>query len=199
MHIGLDFDNTIVCYEALFHRVAVKMSFIPPGAAKSKTAVRDYLRREDRESDWIELQSHIYGFQITHAPPFDGVGAFIDLARDKACGVSVISHKTEFANGHPEWNLHEAARGWLAANGLGDISENGLAYFELTRSAKLERIRSCKIDVFVDDLPEFLSEPEFPAAVERILFDPWDVHPEDGAYIKINSWPEIADEVLGRC
>ena len=30
MLVGLDFDNTIVCYDGLFHWLAAERSFVPP-------------------------------------------------------------------------------------------------------------------------------------------------------------------------
>jgi hypothetical protein len=42
--IGIDFDNTIVCYDEVFGRVAVEQGLVPPHAATSKTAIRDHLR-----------------------------------------------------------------------------------------------------------------------------------------------------------
>ena len=46
--IGIDFDNTIVCYHKLFHRLAVERSLIPVSVAVSKCAVRDYLLEQQR-------------------------------------------------------------------------------------------------------------------------------------------------------
>ena len=42
--IGIDFDNTIVCYDDVFARVAVELGLVPPKVATSKTAIRDHLR-----------------------------------------------------------------------------------------------------------------------------------------------------------
>src|SRR4029079_9696971 len=61
MLIGLDFDNTIVRYDRLFHRLARKRGLIPDGIPVSKQAVRDHLRANGREADWTELQGMAYG------------------------------------------------------------------------------------------------------------------------------------------
>ena len=55
MLIGLDFDNTIVCYDRLFHRLAVERELIPPALTLSKQAVRDFLDRVGG-TVWTELQ-----------------------------------------------------------------------------------------------------------------------------------------------
>src|SRR5262245_43078397 len=44
MLIGVDFDNTIVSYDALFHRIATERDLIPADLPVNKTAVRDHLR-----------------------------------------------------------------------------------------------------------------------------------------------------------
>ena len=46
-------------------------------------------------------------------------------------------------------------------------------FFAETKQGKLDRIRELDCSHYIDDLPEFLLEPGFPAEVERILFDPW--------------------------
>ena len=72
MHIGVDFDNTIVCYDALFHRVALELGLIPPDLPPSKFAVRGHLQRAGREEAWIELQGRVYGGRMAEAAPFPG-------------------------------------------------------------------------------------------------------------------------------
>jgi len=73
MRVGVDLDNTIVCYDDVFHRVAVEWGLIPANVAVSKGAVRDYLRRQGREDTWIELQGYVYGNRFREAQPFPGV------------------------------------------------------------------------------------------------------------------------------
>ncbi len=45
MHIGVDFDNTMVCYDAIFHRVCLEKGLIPSEIPINKSEVRNYLRR----------------------------------------------------------------------------------------------------------------------------------------------------------
>ena len=44
MRLGLDFDNTIVCYDGLFHRVAREEGLIPAALPATKSDVRNHLR-----------------------------------------------------------------------------------------------------------------------------------------------------------
>ena len=65
--IGVDFDNTIVCYDGVFHRAAVERGLIPPELPVSKGQVRDHLRRLGQEHAWTELQGEVY-VPLKHRP-----------------------------------------------------------------------------------------------------------------------------------
>ena len=56
VHIGLDFDNTLIDYDGVFHQVALEKGLIDEHVPVSKTAVRDSLREREQEDDWTELQ-----------------------------------------------------------------------------------------------------------------------------------------------
>ena len=118
MRIGIDFDNTIVCYDELFHRFASENGVVPGSLEASKTAVRDHLRATDREQDWIELQGYIYGKQIFQAPSFEGVNQFVSVAEQFGHSICIISHKTNYSNCSDKYDLHQAARTWLSDNGF---------------------------------------------------------------------------------
>ena len=80
-------------------------------------------------------------------------------------------------------------------NGFFDRARIGLnkdrIFFELTKKAKLERIAKAGCTHFIDDLPEFLAEPDFPPNVVRILFDPKIRLPEEPAVRRVTSWADI--------
>ena len=67
MRIGIDLDNTIVCYDHVVHRAAVARGLVPTDLPVSKGAVRDYLRRCGHENTWIELQGYVYGSGMADA------------------------------------------------------------------------------------------------------------------------------------
>ena len=56
MRIGVDFDNTIACYDGVFHAAALERGLIPASVATDKTSVRDYLRALGRDAAFTELQ-----------------------------------------------------------------------------------------------------------------------------------------------
>ena len=194
MLIGLDFDNTIVSYDALFYKVAVEQAGVPADLPKSKLAVRDYLRKIDNEPAWTEMQGYVYGTKMGDAAAYPGVIEFIKFACDKGISMAIVSHKTKHPFIGPKYDLHEAARGWVAntlMDGVTSLIEPDHVFFELTKEEKIARIADIGCDYFIDDLPEILLMPGFPKNPKRILFDPEGIHNTDGLYAKLGSWQEI--------
>jgi hypothetical protein len=196
MLVGVDFDNTIVCYDQLFHCVAVERGLIMPEVPASKGRVRDHLRQCGQEDVWTALQGYVYGARMQEAHPFPGVREFFMRCKERGLPVCIISHKTRYPFQGPAYDLHQAAHAWLESQGFYDPSRIGLApqqvYFELTKHAKLARIAQIGCSHFIDDLPEFLAEPAFPATVVRILFDPNADHTADDLFSHARSWADIA-------
>src|SRR5277367_406235 len=196
MHIGVDFDNTIVCYDALFHKVAREKNLIPAEVPVNKSDVRNYLRGVNNEAAWTEMQGYVYGPRITEAAPYPGVIEFFKACRAAGIRVSIVSHKTKHPFLGEKHDLHAAARNWLEQQGLFDPARIGLAheqvFLELTKQAKIDRIAALGCTHFIDDLPEFLAEPSFPAAAHRILFDPNRNYETERTFTRLESWAEIA-------
>jgi hypothetical protein len=196
MRIGVDFDNTIVCYDRIFHNIALEKSLIPEDLPASKGSVRDYLRQMDKEDVWTELQGYVYGARMVEADPFPAVYDFFAECREKGVSVFIISYRTRYPFLGEKYDLHKSAYDWLREYNFLNES-NGLltpdrVFFELTKSAKLERIAAAMCDYFIDDLPEFLNEPEFPTATKKILFDPNNQHLENNL-MRISSWQQVRD------
>ena len=193
--IGVDFDNTIVRYDDLFGRVALDLGLVPPGAATSKTAVRDHLRATGAEERWTELQGIIYGPRMSDATLFPGVGAFFAACRAAGTPVAIVSHRTRFPYIGERHDLHAAARAFLARHGFHD--DTGIAlpadrvFLEETKAGKLSRIGALGCTTFIDDLPELLGDPAFPAGVRPILFDPEGIHTPPPGITTVASWAEV--------
>jgi hypothetical protein len=196
MRIGIDFDNTIVSYDALFHRVARDLDLIPADTPQTKLAVRDHLRRIGREDDWTEMQGTVYGARMDEALAFPGVIEFLRRAGANGHVPAVISHKTRHPFLGPTHDLHAAARGWIdhhLGRGSGALVAPARVFFELTKEDKIGRIAAFGCDVFIDDLPEILLAPGFPATTRRILFDP-ERHHAPGDYPQFEvaqSWADV--------
>lgn len=200
MLIGLDFDNTIVRYDRLFHRLAVERELIPQGLTQSKHAVRDFLRSIGREEEWTELQGIAYGPRIVEAEPFPGVKSFLSRCREVGVQIAIISHKTRHPYRGDSHDLHAAAHAFLEAHGFYQSGETGMTpervFLELSLPAKLARVESLGCNAFVDDLPEVLLEPSFPRGVRRILFDPAAAYPNESRYERVETWNDCAELLL---
>ena len=197
MIIGIDFDNTIVCYDGLFYEAAVARQLVPAETPRAKEAVRDFLRAANQEAAWTELQGLIYGHEISRAKPFAGVAQFLQRCRVEGATALVISHRTRQPFAGAPIDLQQAARGWLTNQRLfADVPDEIMAqrfFFEETKAAKLARITSSKCDVFIDDLPELLAASEFPAGVRRILFDPHARWLHESRFERSGSWRELSE------
>jgi hypothetical protein len=195
MLIGLDFDNTIVSYDSLFHKVAVEQALVPSDLPKSKLMVRDYLRKVNNETAWIEMQGYVYGARMVDAAAYPGVIEFIKHVRDKGISMAIVSHKTKHPFLGPKYDLHDAARGWIAnvlLDGVQNLIEPDHVFFELTKEEKIARIADIGCDYFIDDLPEILLMPGYPKNLKRILFDPEEIYNNDRLYTKLGSWRDIS-------
>lgn len=192
MRLGVDFDNTIVCYDRVFHQVAAAEGMIPPHAPEGKEQVRDYLRSQGKEEDWIILQGLVYGARLHQAPPFPGVREFFRRAVKRGVEVFIVSHKTRAPFRGPAYDLHQAALDWLDRMGFFDPAGVGLqrerVFLELTKQEKLARIAQLECTHFVDDLPEFLAEPGFPAATFPLLFAPKGRAKGENRFTRLESW-----------
>lgn len=176
MRIGIDFDNTIACYDGVFHAAALERGLIPANLASDKNAVRDYLNSNNRADDFTELQGHVYGARMELAAPYPGFAAFVATARKAGHDLFIISHKTRHPILGPRHDLHAAARGFLIARGLAGGAAGQVdpadVFFELTKEAKVARIAALGCEAFIDDLPEIFASPDFPSITRCVLFDP---------------------------
>ncbi len=200
MLLGIDFDNTIVCYDALFHRVALEDGWIPASLPANKSDVRNHLRRIGREDVWTEMQGRVYGPRLAEAEPFPGVLDFLRLCRTAGLEFCIISHKTRTPFAGQPHDLHQAAWNWLETRGFFNPSDIALprsrVFLELTKQAKLQRIAACACSAFIDDLPEFLAEPAFPASTRRILFDPNRLYGPEIPFERLHSWLDAPNRLL---
>lgn len=195
--IGIDFDNTIICYDRVFHKLALESGLIPHDLPAGKNFIRDHLRRAGKEELWTEMQGLVYGDKIVEAESYPGIDNFLGYCKLKNISACIVSHKTRHPYRGPKYDLHDAGYKWLQLKGFLDEEKFGISsqqvYFELTMEEKIQRIVSLKCTHFIDDLPEILLSDGIPGNVKKILFDP----SGDFQYIdtveRKRSWIEILD------
>ena len=194
MKVGVDFDNTIVSYDKVFHQVALEKSLIKSNLSISKIAVRDYLKDKGQNEIWTELQGYVYGKRMLDADIYPGFIDFLSFASKNRIEVLIVSHKTIYPYLGYKYNLHDAAKGFIAKflkNKNQDLVNKNNIFFELTKENKALRISKESCDFFIDDLPEIFELNDFPSATKKILFDPDFIHKSFDDGIVCKSWENI--------
>ncbi len=199
-NVGIDFDNTIACYDYAFSTVGKQHGLLPSDFKGDKSSAKAYLL--DKQPDgflWESLQGLTYGRFIGCARMFDGVRSFLKKCREnEGVSVFIISHKTELAHHDPlKTNLRQSAVGWIDAQGLfasrKPLVDANHVFFADTRDAKVDLICELGCDVFIDDLPEVLNHQRMPTQCRKILFGRTDVAVDFEQY---EHWNDITDAVF---
>ena len=198
MVLGIDFDNTIIKYDELFHKIACEKGLISAELPKQKNAVRDYLRESGVEDEWTIIQGEVYGERIKEAVPFSGILETLQKLNAKQIPINIVSHKTREPYLGPKRDLHAAALSWLKLNGI--IDAEGLSvkadqvFFDVTKEAKINRIVQIGCTHYVDDLPEILEM--IPEGINKILFSPNGEEIINSSWTVIRSWNELPSVLL---
>ena len=197
MIIGLDFDNTIVCYDQAILKLSQSIPGLPSSVSRTKLGLRDYLRSTGRESEWTAFQGTLYGPGMEHAKPFEGaVETMLQMSAD-GHRLVIISHRSRHPYAGTPHDLHAAARSWTAQRlqSLGLFSSTldhaSAVNFLETRERKIAKISELKCDVFVDDLPEVLNDEHFPSRTIPVLFDPAREHVARANTYSLNGWHHL--------
>jgi len=198
MRIGVDFDNTIVDYGGAFHAAAIERGLIGAELPKGKNSVRDFLNASGRKDDFTALQGYVYGARMNLARPYPGFHEFVAAARKAQHRIFIVSHKTRLPLLGPEYDMHAAAREFLAERNL--LSDDAVSpqhvFFEESKEDKISRAAALHLDVFIDDLPEILMMPGLPKNCRRILFAPEGLNASSGLE-QCRSWAEITGLLFG--
>ena len=193
----MDFDYTIVTYDAVMHQVALEQGWIDPKLKKSKKQIRDHIRlTSDGERKWQQLQAIVYGKRIKEAQLMEGASRFLKSCSECEIKVYIISHKTRYSNlGESKDDWQVAALDFMRQNGFFDenllnLSVNSV-YFESTREEKVSRIETLHCTHFIDDLEETFLEKSFPKTIEKFLYDPHQWYSPSSELRIVKHWGEI--------
>lgn len=198
MHIGLDFDNTIVCYDKAIALLAEELFTLPEDVARTKLGLREHLRGTGRESEWTAFQGQLYGPGMRYAQPFED--AVTTMQKLSAAGhtLTIVSHRSRRPYAGPQYDLHEAAMLWIEGHlQTSDLFKDDTqkAYFMETKEEKIAMITNLGCEVFLDDLPEVIGHPRFPRSTLGLLFKPDAIENEGSAGSAISSWSNLIDEI----
>lgn len=209
LHIGIDFDNTIVSYHESIPLLAEEFFVhLPDDLPLEKVPLRNYLRSVNRESEWTEFQGLLYGPGMLYAKPY--TGCIETLHTLQTCGflLTIISHRSRFPYAGPKYDLHQHANSWIERHLIphdlfsSRTNISSLPYvhpfnFLGTLNEKLQAISRSGCDVFIDDLPEVLNHNLFPPSTTPFLFSPSPGHatidiasPRNDAFV-VSNWSDL--------
>jgi hypothetical protein len=192
MRIGIDFDNTIACYDNSFYEVALKRKWIEFSTKPNKQSVKKSMHNKKMFEEFTILQGLVYGKEILKAKVYDGFARFIKENCRKH-ELFIISHKTKYPIVGEKTNLHQAAHDFIKFNKL-DYFVNSLhkrVFLEPKKEEKIKRTKLLDIDLFIDDLPKILGMDGFLNKTDKILFDP-NKKEKGQSQLKIfSSWEDI--------
>ena len=191
MVIGFDFDNTIVRYCDAIDLLARKYLSLPQSLTLDKISIRNYLRECGREDEWTRFQGELYGPGMIYASPFENA---VDIAHEllaKNHDLYVVSHRSRTPYGGQDYDLHYFARSWIE-KWMPEVFSDTL--FLETKDEKLAHVGVLGCDIFIDDLPEILSDTSFPSEARGVLFAPNNEHCS-WAGDRLISWEQITSLV----
>lgn len=175
--IGVDFDNTIACYDVVFLKATQDMGYFLDHSDLTKSQVKQkVLELNKGDLIWQKIQGQVYGKYMHQATVYSGFIEFLWLSKLRGDEVCIVSHKSEYGHfDESKTNLRQAATAWIRANLISAtfdqaFNEANKIYFEPTREAKVNRISEIECDIFIDDLQEVFDEDAFPVRTEKILF-----------------------------
>jgi hypothetical protein len=193
LRVGIDFDNTLICYEQIFSDEAVKKGWLPPSDNPlSKAEVKSELISQDgNDLRWQELQSIVYGTEvILNAPFFAGVIDFFKKIQQYDVELFIVSHKSNYSNFDKTKDLRHWARQWMSQNNITSYIPTENINFEETLPEKVERINSLNFHFFIDDLQKVYDHSTFTKNCNKILFNDPESTSKD--VLQFNNWSDIS-------
>lgn len=200
MRVGIDIDNTIICYDGVFASVARLLGHdIDAGSTKAET--KDWFHSREMYDEFTELQGLIYGTYLGHASVYHGVKTFLNQAERIGCSVFIVSHKTRYPIIGGKVDLHEAASMFLAEQGIIKSGTSGFVpseqlFYETSLDDKIQKISDLQLDYFIDDLSDVICHDNFPQSTHAIQFVPGAGIEFTGAGMRLSSWQDICDFIL---
>ena len=189
MKIGIDFDNTIACYDESLQVLAAKIN-VPLGIKREKREIRDYLRAENREDEWTKMQGELYGPGMQHATVYENFIEACEWLKSKGVELCIISHRSKFPYLGERHDLHKYAIEWLRKKTIaGKLIEEKNIYFLETLDEKIKKINDEKPDIFIDDLIEVINHHNLSKQILGKLFSPNRIRNLDSKVV--SNWKDV--------
>ena len=182
MRIGFDFDNTLIEYQDLFYKEALKHGFVKGEENPTKSIIRKHFVDIKKEEIFTQIQAEVYGRSIEKGIISNDLVSVMNKLHNEGHKIFIVSHKTIYPFSGQKYNLREAALKWLMKQiiyGKNKPINRENIYFESTKEEKIKRIEQLNIEIYIDDLLEIVTmlNPN----IVGLLYDPEN---------KFLNWPE---------
>ncbi len=196
IHLGIDFDNTLVIYDEIFYNLALERGFIHKNIQANKVSIREEMILNGKENEFTEMQGEVYGNLIKNAKLQKDLSQTLNFLLKKGIKISIVSHKTKFPIKGKKYDLHQAALNWLKTNNFFEENFIGIelenVFFEETIDQKIQRIKDINCTHFIDDLEKVLEKLD--NGIIKILFTKKNFKTsENKNFLTLNNWNEIYD------
>lgn len=188
--IGIDFDNTLVCYNKSIFTLAKKF-FAVSDELNTKSKIKEYITDSYGNLAWTKFQGELYGPGMQFAEPYENAVKTLSDLSSSGIKLLILSHRTKYPYAGQKYNLHEFAKNWIAENlkfnGKNILEDSSIFFFE-EKKEKIKAIKDNACDFFLDDLTEIIRDSDFPERTEGILFDPYK---KNTWFPSINNWEQL--------
>ena len=118
MIIGVDLDNTIICYDQLFKKVAYSLHLLPKSFYGDKNKIRDFIiSKKNGVNNWKKIQGLVYGKYMKNAKLMNNFLNFLLLCEQKNHKLFIVSHKTKYGHFDKEKiELRKESLKWIKRN-----------------------------------------------------------------------------------
>ena len=200
MRVGIDIDNTLICYDKA-SSLAKKTGFdVPSSASKQETKA------------WFHKHGYMKNLQFFKVRFMENssfwrtylrrCAHFIADAIRQGHQLYLVSHKTKYPIKGHQVDLHEAAINFLSEQNIvcnqkpNTVPLNHV-YFAQTLESKVQKIADLNLDFFIDDLLVVLTHEKFPETSRPIWFSSEKTCNNNPQIQRCESWVSIYNEILG--
>ena len=175
MVIGIDFDNTVVCYQKAYEKIASNLGIQATKGRSTRQLIKDHcFSKEKGNLKWTLTQGRLYGVHIQEAELFEGVLETIEHILKQGCEVRIISHKSIYSSVGEIYDFWDGAENFIEREILSKLDNalrNRFSFiFCQTLDEKVMEIGKSNCGVFIDDLPEVLNHSSFPSSTQGVHF-----------------------------
>lgn len=205
MKIGIDFDNTIICYDEVFCNISRRYGYVQQDFQGGKSEIKNkILTLDSGEEKWQALQGFVYGQGVADAKMFNGFKEFLIKAKEWPADIVIVSHKTQYGHFDPlRINLRQAALKWIEENKLlfpnTCLRSNKINFYD-TFDEKINAINGHNFDYLIDDLIKVLRHRSLSASLKKILFNTNNNETNfslgNNEIIAFNNWNDISNYIF---